>query len=261
MRDWIDRLVIEQSQDHLKFGSQWHCDRYVAKLKECGRDLVEYWLRDLGLCVGALPIGDFTIENHERGIFPGWKVRPEDYFYNMAREGRWFLRSERDNLISNLQPWKLGGEIVVFDRRCIPDEKHGLEVWDDDYYFLGSLLEEYRETMGIVREDSPASRFGISSSDWDDGLSEMVAKHMRLDRVRFERFIEFNVLSQLFLNLPRANDGQTSTKVWFEEFYKNSSGRADGGDYVADICGLERIVAHPVQDRWVRRSFRPIAVL
>lgn len=260
---WINPYVVRELEAHKAFGSNWDGTLFMEKLRQYGQERIEFWEDQLGLRVGALPIpiGEFTVEAFESKTYPGWKVRPEDWFYQMSRESKWFLRDEKGELVVCPEPWRLGGEVVLFDPRCKPVYKDGKQMWRHDKNFLGTLLKKLRQEGKIESYKPLTSRFGISSREWDEHIKLATAELLSLgvSQIRLERIIEFNILSQLYTDLPRAKDGQTNTSVWFEEFCGGGSSRAYGGD--SDVGGLAVVCADHAGFGWSFRSFRPLGIL
>ncbi|MCG2808859.1 MAG: hypothetical protein L6275_00745, partial [Candidatus Portnoybacteria bacterium] len=73
--------------------------------------------------------------------------------------------------------------------------------------------------------------------------------------------IEANVIPQLYTDMPRKDDGNTNTWVWFEEYFKGrvrrpGGGRSSGYGGLADVC-----CSWSAYHWYSHGSFRPLIVL
>lgn len=255
----VDRIMEKEREYHQAFfGRIFNLSAFEATLRKYGEEKIREWRR-LGLEVHFLP----PIAMAQDTEFPGWKVRPEDDFYKWMKNGG--IRRLWDGCLEvDKEAHYLGGITVLIDTRCKPAYDDGQQMWENDN-LLGPIIKSQRDAGEIpTYEHGPqSSRFGISvepGGDWDKVKPALaMSLGLKADRVRLERTIEANVISQMFLDMPRAKDGHNSTSVWLEEFFLDSSKRLYGGQSSSDDLGY--VYWDDSSVRWQIRSVRPLAVL
>lgn len=202
----------------------------------------------------------------QQAEFPGCKVKPKGWFYDQFRAKQLYRLASVGELAVDMAADKLLGQVVLFDTRGKPPFNGGNQMWQQDDELLGGTIETLRAQGAIQRyEYGPqSSRFGISvepGGDWEAHVKSALATHLGLhtNQVRLERAIEFNALSQMYADLPRGQDGATSTWLWFEEFFVDAAQRLHGGH--ADSDGLAFVSWNGSANHWDSISLRPLAVL
>jgi len=253
---WIRKRTKELDNYLLAFfGKIYDLTLFEETLKKYGKEQVEKW-EGMGLKVGFFPKERMS----QRVEFPGWKIKLNGSFYDRLEAGSIFRYEQKGKLVRDKKADELEGIVVLFDTRCKPFYSGGAQMWSDDKDFLGDVIDELRRSKKIQKWDgSQSSRFYVSSDEWQKHLRSATAVLLGLEvkRVRLERAIEFNVLPQIYLDIPRCKDRDTNTFLWLEEFLaSDDSIRLDGGH-----GGLADVTWSYPQINWGYRSFRPLAVL
>ena len=253
--DWLTEILEAERQAHLIFFGRWfNLSGFEKTLRKYGRKKVRAWKR-LGLEPHFLP-GVSMMSGDE---YPGWKVKPEEWFYKKLVEGKLF-RDVGGNL-EKVTVVKLEGITVLIDTRLKPAYDGGKQIWTDDG-LLGEIIETARKAGQITKyEHLQSSRFGVSANEWEMVIKPIWAAKLGLatDQVRLETTIERNVIPQMYSHMPRKDDGKTDTSVWVEEYFEARSKRLDGG--YSGGGGLADVYCHDSGGRWNDRSVRPLAVL
>jgi len=109
------------------------------------------------------------------------------------------------------------------------------------------------------------SRFGIAANlEWEDYVRPIVAELIELNsgQVRLERAIEAKLIPQFFRNLPRINDGTSTTFIWCQEYYEDECFRLTVGPSYNGVPQIYFINYSDAHYRHYRNvSFRPLGVL
>lgn len=265
--DWLDQHVAKERACHKAFFgneivSSFDCSKFEATLKRFGQAKINEWL-ELGLEPHFLP----PVEMPQDATFPGWKVKPEQWFYDQVAAGKVMrLQSDGSVAVDKKALWlgdpDTGGTLVLVDTRCKPSYQDGKQMWEKDN-LLEPIIENLRGGKKIAGyDDSPASsRFGVSAEETEQQVCPALAERLGFSSapVRSERMVEFNFVSQAYPDMPRAADGQTNTWVWFAEAFEGPAYRLFGGS--SDCGGLAHVSYHSSVDHWYGRSVRPLAVL
>lgn len=255
--DWLDRLVQNENDAHRTFfGQTFDLDQFRATLEHFGEERVGQWA-DLGLQPHFLPKLALT----QGSKFRGWKIKPEEWFWQQVAAGT----IKRRNATGDLEVVKevgFDGDTVLIDTRCKPAYDGGRQMFANDL-LLGTLIETLRDKGKIARYEygEQSSRFGVSSLEWDTHVRPALETLPVFENVAFrlEMAIEANCVPQIYKRMPRKKDGQTDTWVWYEEFVEGESHRLDGGH--SGYGGLARVRYHDVDVHWVYRAVRPLGVL
>lgn len=256
--NWLDLLCEKERQAHFAFfHKEFDLTFFQQVLEKYGFEQIKKW-RDLLLEPHFLPSVVLTEETN----FPGWKVQPEDWFWKKIGEGKLLRRDQQGNLVQ-ISEVNLGGIVVLVDARLKPKYKDGKQMWSNDKPLLGKILADLRESRKIAKYEygSQGSRFGVSAKEIDNFVISEYAKTIRFEpsQIRLERVIEGNIISQLYTEMPRKNDGKTSSSVWYDEHFEDAGSRLDGGH--SDNGGLARVNYSNVDRRWDDGSFRLLGVL
>lgn len=255
-QEWIRDMVGEENIAHSNFfGRVFDLTLYRDTLAKLGPKKVAEWEK-LGLRVHFLPDVIFTQES----TFPGWKVKPEKWYWDSLAESKLFCCNADGKLIT-VNKANLGGIIVLVDTRKKPSYKEGEQMFTNDKLFLGQLIADLRKEGKIARyEYGPqTSRFGVSADEWQDYIQPALVEKITEVSWRLETVIEMNVIPQLYRYMPRKDDGQTNTWVWLEEFFEDGQYRLYGG--YSDFGGLSYVNWYYADFHWSDRSFRPLGVL
>ena len=251
--NWIEKILAAEREAYRNFFSQeFDLTKLEKVLQKCGPEKIKQW-RVLGE-LHFLP--DIAMPREAK--FPGWKKKPELWYYNQVAAGK-ILRRQPDGKLKAVKKVKSDGIVVLIDTRLKPPYDNGRQMFKDDN-LLGSVVEKLRKEGKITDYSPQASRFGISATEEFRDISPILRSlDGEFQLVRSETVIEANVIPQLYPHMPRRKDGQTSTWVWYEEYFGGASGRLNGGS--SDYGGLADVNWDSVGDRWSRQAFRPLVVL
>lgn len=247
VENWLDAIVSREKRLHQEFFTKkFDYSKFFATLEKYGQVKFVEW-KKLGLEPHFLP----SVEMLQDKKFPGWKVKPENWFFEKNYEGKIFG-----------EPLQLGGgngQVVLVDIRCKPAYNNGEQMWESDNLLAGIIIQLQAEQK-IAYNPKP-SRFGISVLEIEQKVVPALATKLGLEpgQVRLERCIEFNVLSQLLTDTPRVRDGETNTWVWFADHFKSDESRLHGG--ASDGGGFAYVGYGSADDYWGFLSFRLLAVL
>lgn len=252
---WLDPIIQKERQSHFNFfGKEFDLSDFQQTLIKYGEKKIEEW-RALLLEPHFLP----EIKMDRKAEFPGFKVRPGNHCYEVVHQGR-VLRQIDGQLQSDKRADCLLGQSVLIDTRLKPAHQQGQQMWLEDN-LLGPIIERLREEGKIptYQYGHQTSRFGVSDLDFDQQIKNVLAEQLSVPVFRLERAVEGVVIPQIYGDMPRKDDGDTNTWVWYEEFFGDRACRLDGGD--SDYGGLAVVHRDYSGTRWANRSFRPLAVL
>ena len=250
---WLDAILNREEELHgaffsKNFAKKFDYSQFSATLEKYGEAKFAEW-KKIGLEPHFLP----SVEMSQNKDFPGWKVKPEQWFYDQVDKG---------NVLGSplcLGEFDIDGMVVLVDTRCKPAYwGNGKQMWENDNLF-GEIIAKLREEEKIVDYNPRASRFGVSALEIEQKIAPALATKLGLEprQVRLERAIEFNVLSQLLTDTLRAKDGETNTRVWFADHFDEY--RLNGGHSVSG--GFAYVHYYSAGNHWYRKSFRLLAVL
>ncbi len=234
----------------------WPLDQFAATLQKIGAERIALWEGKYGLRIGTIP--DYAIT--PEAAFP--PVKPRAWFYDQVAAGK-VGQLTGDVFVPNTEAFRLRPAVVLFDPRQKPAYKDGKQMWVGDEQFLGGVITRLRQagTLQSFKWCSPGSRFGISPNDWEQvvkpaltGLEDFVGAAWQLEPAAVWSF-----LSQAHPDLPRVRDGETSTWVFFEEYFEGAHSRLSGGS--SDHGGLASVFWDAADFRLVDWSPRPLGVL
>ncbi|MDD5433199.1 MAG: hypothetical protein PHE77_00865 [Candidatus Pacebacteria bacterium] len=248
--NWIDAIVAREKELHQNFfgknfAKKFDYSQFVQTLEKYGEAKFAEW-KELGLEPHFLP----SVEMSQDKNFPGWNVKPNDWFYEQVDEGK---------ILGN--PCNLGGIAVLVDTRCKPAYQNGEQMWEDDN-LLGDITNDLREKGEIADYKPRSSRFNISALEIEQKIASALAVKLGLEpgQVRLEKAIESNVLPQILTDTPRAYDGETNTWLWFSDLFGSAEyHRLDGGYF--DNGGLADVNCGWADGCGDLKSFRLLAVL
>ena len=194
-----------------------------------------------------------AIEFKQNSRFPGWSVKPEEWYWEQIKAGR----VDKDAA-------KLGGYWSLFDESRRPSYDNGKQMFTDDP--LEAILVRGRhegkiEVPDYLREVPKESRFGVSPDEQDKFVFPSIADSLGLltrvangqAQVRRPTEMEFNFVG----NLRYPHLGQANTWEWmqdrFEDDYRLLGGHSDYGglayvsydwsDYHNDSIAFRPVVA------------------
>lgn len=258
MPEWAEAILTRERQVHQDFfGREFNLAHFRATLEKYGSEVITRW-QELGLEPHFLP----PVAMSRDTSFPGWKVKPENWYYEKVAEGKILHWQPNGSLVSDQEAFRLEGITVLIDTRLKPHYRDGKQMYKNDN-LLGPIIERLRQEGRIARYEHglQSSRFGVSAKEWENQIKFFLAEFLgpEVSQVRLERAIEANVIPQLYPYMPRKDDGRTNTWVWYEEYFGDGSVRLLGGD--SGRGGLAAVGCHSSGFLWRRRSFRPLAVL
>lgn len=254
---WLDKIVANEAQAHLTFfGKKFDLSEFEATLIRLGKEQIEAWSRLL-----LEPHYWPEVKMDRKAKFPGWKVRPNNHSYEVVCQGKIFRQIDGKLQVDKKAHWLLRQTFLI-DTRLKPNYKGGKQMYRDDY--LGPIMTKLRQDAKISQYQygSQASRFGVSADEWEDRTKSALTNDNRFNGVnqwRLERAIEANVIPQMYLHMPRKDNGETNTRQWYEEYFEGRSSRVSGG--YSDSGGLADFYWDWSGDRWDYQSFCPLAVL
>lgn len=163
---------------------------------------------DMGLQLH--PIFFPHVELEETEDLPGWKAKPESWYWERIKDGS---LSEDASI--------LGGFWGLLDTSTRPSYKDGKQEFTNDA--LGPILSELRN-RGAIRVPEGyshvpiTSRFAISADEWDQAVFPELAKRLGLEEkegvtVRMPSEMEFNYAG----NLAYPHFGQANTWEWLQD--------------------------------------------
>ncbi len=180
---------------------------------------------------------------HNEDNFPGWQLKPQDWFWQQIENGK---------VNSNAATLRPGWYLV--DGRGRPQYRDGKQLYKGDP--LGNLMKGLRET-GEVRTYKYVpqnSRFG---PPYDNIalviLPAFIKKYEIKPPVRILRAIEFNVLG----NMAHSDWGQNNTYEWFSDRFAFSH-RLLGG--CSEDGGLTNVYFNLSSEYSDNIGFRPMIV-
>lgn len=252
---WLNRLLKEEQSAHLSFfGKTFDLSVFESTLEQYGETKVKEW-KELLLEPHFL----LEVEIARKADFPGFKVRPDNHCYEVVYQGKVLRMKDGKPQTDKKAHWLLG-QTVLIDTRLKPAYHDSKQMWANDS-FMGPIIQDLREEGKIPKYEygrPQSSRFGCSDLDWDEHIKPVLAKELNLS-FRLERAIEAIVIPQMYIHMPRNQDGSTNTSVWYEEYFGDCSGHLFGGD--SDCGGLAGVCWGYAGRCWYDRSFRPLAVL
>ena len=179
----------------------------------------------------------------ENDRFPGWKVKPEPWFWEQITNS---------NIAEDSATLKEGWYLV--DGRAKPDYQDGRQMYKDDY--LVPIMQELR-TTGKIQKDTylpDNSRFVASPEEIEGIILPEFAKFIKTKgQVINMREIEFNIWGNMF----HPEWGRTSTTELFADKFEDV-GRLNGGSSI--VGGLAHVYHEPSHERGGGYGFRPLIV-
>jgi len=262
----INEIIAKEEQCHLLFfGKTFDLTDFANILRKYGRRKIKFW-QTLGLEPHFLPKVPMMPENN----YPGWKIKPEEWFYTQVKKGR--ILQEINGKLTKIKTVELGGISVLVDTRLKPDCNNGKE-WKNDN-FCGPIIEKLRKTKKIANYDPPFSRFNVSIDEWEEKIKPAIANRLKVNpnSVLLESVIIANIIPQMYPYMERKNDGKTKTWCWFEDYFIEKANnlwdfrligiphyRLNG--IFSEDGGLADVFYFPTHFQRPDGSFRPLIVL
>lgn len=256
--NWLDKLVQDENDAYRAFfGQTFDLSKFQERLKYFGKDRVDQWAK-LRMEPHFLPEFRFQPDTN----LPGWKVKPNDWFWEHVAAGNIKRRNAAGEVVE-VKKVGFDGTVVLIDTRCKPQYDKGRQMFLKDDAFLGPVINCLRTAGEIARyEYGPqSSRFGISSIDWEEHIRSALQALPVFGGVswRLELAIEANTIPQIYKQMPRREDGQTNTWVWYEEYFEVETRRLHGGN--SALGGLANVNDYWVDLHWFYQAVRPLGVL
>jgi len=262
MNKWLDSILERERQAHLAFfGHIFNLSRFQAALEQYDPDAIGEWL-ELGLELHFFP--EIQMANDTR--FPGWKSRLGKWYNEQVDKGNIFLPGQERGPKTQFDVlWLSGvfsGVTVLIDIRQKPPLERRQRIFARDN-LLGPIIKALREKGDLVKHPDGhlSSRFGISANEWRRFIRPALADFLgvEVEQVRLERYLEANVIPQLYPGIPRGKDSGTNSYVWYEENVEDETCQISGGGE-ADPAGFCFVKCSP-SDQWWCRAVRPIIIL
>lgn len=252
---WWERVLEKEAGYHWDFfGKKFNLSVFQAAVEKYDRETFERW-QNLGLEPHFLPKVSMSQSNDYRG----WRQKPRNWHYEQVSAGK-ILRLQPDRQLKPVEEVELEGIAVLIDKRLKLAYDNGKQMFENDN-LLGPIIEKLRRERKIADYTPQSSRFNVSAEEWQEQIRPALAKELEVEtnRVRLETVPEANAIPQIFLHMPRKNDGRTDTWVWYEEYFGVASRRLYGGN--SDCGGLSDVGCSSVGVHWLSRAFRPLVVL
>lgn len=164
----------------------------------------------------------------EKSAFPGWKVKPEKWFWQRLKDG------SIEKAAATLQEgWYL------VDGRTKPNYNDGKQYYENDGV-IQATIHELREAGKIqtLRSVPKDSRFGASPNEIEGIiLPEFVRNTEAEGIVRNMRYIEFNV----FGNIHHPEWGNTNTGQWFSDKFSDGGRLIGGGSVFGGLANVRDV--------------------
>ena len=253
---WLEKIIAQERACHLDFfGREFDLTDFAVTLKKYGESKVRFWQK-LKMEPAFLP----EVTMPQDANFRGWKIKPENWFWQKIAEGK-ILRQVGNDLVA-IKEVRLEGITVLIDTRLKPEYNGGKQMYKNDN-LLGPTIERLRKAGEIAKyEYGPqSSRFGVSADEWENCIKPALAQKLGLNsnQLRLEHTIEANIIPQLYPYMPRKDDGNINTWVWYEEYFGARGLRLVGG--YSGYGGLASVYCFSSGFHWDFESFRPLAVL
>lgn len=243
---WKDRIYEREKQQIAGFfGGELPISHIPTEITE---ERLNKW-SEQGMGLHFLPDVDFDRQQD----FPGWKVKPYEWFYERAAIGDVLDFDDKRQLVPVEKPTNLGGKWVLIDERPKPIDNNGL-VYENDF------LEETMRTMraeGALDHNSdlnPGTRFFTSWTEWNEKIRPEAAKVLgvRPEQTRLPKVMEYNYLG----NLLHPEWGSTDTWEWLQEACGDGKYRMRAGHSFAG--GLAIVYWRGPAGHGTDRGFRPV---
>ena len=259
--EYID-CVIAREQESLDrfFGTSIDVGEFKKTLSEYSREQFLVW-EQLGLVPHYLP----SMRCDKDANIPGWKTRPNDFFWDEAESDQ-ILTTIQGRLLPDITCYSLNATTVLVDGRGKPDSDPpimgGQQMFEKDN-LLGPLLDQLRRDgrLAAYRYGDQSSRFGVCRREWEEIVKPALSQQLgiTIEQLRLERAIEANMIPQIYDDLPRVHDGSTDTAVLYEEYVDDSERCLVGG--AAREGGLSHVQAIHKNSAWRTFAIRPIIKL
>jgi len=253
--DWLrERVNRERTILQAFFGQEFDLIRFVEDVHRYGRKRLSKALK-----FGWEPHFFPEILMSADATYPGWKIKPEKWFFQASDQGKLLLLQPDGSLVVSNPAYKLGGVTVLIDTRLKPAYNDGQQMYTKDN-LLGPIIEDLRKQQKIQDYSPRNSRFHTSGNECEVIKPILAAKlGLKPEQVRLETEIEANVIPQLYTDMPRQNDGDTNTSEWREEFFASRDYRLRGGR--SGNGGLAHVYCIDAVRRWSDQGCRFLAVL
>jgi hypothetical protein len=242
----------KEKQYHLAFfGQEFDLTEFANTLKKYGKHQLKRWAK-IGLEPHFLP----KVAMMTNTLYPGWKVKPDPWFYERQMVGKIFYRI--NGQLQKVFTVTLGGETVLIDIRQLIYQNAEQMCQNDS--LLSPIVKQLRQRNEILNYDVSNFCFSVSALETDI-IKPLLAKKLGLssNQVRLETVIEGNVIPQLYPDMPRKNNGEINVWVWYDDFFMTSDNHLFGCDSIFNgwtPVGWDLAYKH--NDK---RSFRFLSVL
>ena len=203
------RELIEHEQESLNafFGREIEVPSLPDEITP---ERYERW-KEMGFELHYLPSEEMRKETD----FPGWKKKPEDWFYGRLKENE-----------IPADAAKLPDAWILTDARKKPAYNSGKQMYEDD--ILEPVLEDLRKRKIITDFTVKNSRFNISYDELQKPeVKQAIALALDVpeESLRLPRAIEWNFMG----NAYHPEWGETNTWEWFDDSYQKGQRRLYGG--------------------------------
>lgn len=248
--NWLDAIIARQKEVVGDLANPDDIDFFAATLEDprFGQEKVVAWqrLKLEPLCFPRTIFDDEFLANRP----------PFSQFYrDQVAAGS--IKRMMDGQLVPVENVGLDGIIALVDIRIKPEYKDGRQQFKEGDKLLGPIVRQLRSNGSIPLHTPATSRYNISSDEWRDYVQPELSGRQEFAGVSWE--LESYPLFWLLGQTLRPGDGNTSTGVWFEEYFKDDSYRLHGG--YSGHGGLADCYWYYSCNHWYYRGFRPLGVL
>jgi len=170
---WRKYVAKEQSILTKFFGKNFDLPLFEEVLQKIGVEQTTRW-KHRGFEIHFLP--DVSMSQDKE--YPGWKEKPEDWYYHQVAEGKIF-RQDSGNQLNPVKQVKLNGEVVLVDIRSKPGYSGGKQMFFQDT-LVGGVILNLREKNKIAKCEcgDQTSRFDVSAIEWQEHIKLALAEDL-----------------------------------------------------------------------------------
>jgi len=256
---WLEEILAREQACHLAFfGQEFDLTDFADTLKKYGELKIKFWQK-FEMEPAFLP----EVAMPQDANFRGWKIKPKSWLWQKVAEGKVFRDiHDVDGKVAVVKEVKLDGITVLIDTRLKPKYDAGKQMYKNDN-LLGPIIEDLRRAGKITKYKygSQSSRFSVSADEWEEHIKPALAEKLGLEisQLRLERAIEVDVIPQLYPYMPRKDDGNSNTWVWYGEYFEDRGHLFSSDDFFYNSLGL--LYYDLLGFRQSYKSVRPLAVL
>lgn len=261
-KNYLQKIIKKEKDYHQKFfGKSFNLDKFAKDLEDYSDSKIKLW-ESWGFEPHFFP----EVKMLRSTKFPGWNAKPEEKFYIELIKGNIF-HQVNGKYIKDYSADTLEGVSVLIDVEIKPLFKL-TNTWGKQTVFskdkgkLGKVIESLRRQKKIrfySKFTEIDSRFGLSPAEFDKYIAPELSKALGVKGVRMERFIEANVIPQLYTDIPRAEDSYGFNVIIHADAYLSKAHHLITGSFEKGSPKYFDFVFWP--DFWYYRAPRIVAIL